>query len=143
MTTTNPSVPQRIVEMVGTIGDVVVLPDFGDRDAVKRWLINVVDIADGIVWTNMYEKEADGDIMEFLRSAIRDADMYDSLYRMLIVCLSTGRELTVEEAALAVRLVAEATKPYGVDPQDVLATMQNIAGLVRLIRESVSHRSTY
>jgi len=134
--------------MVGIVGDIVTLPNFGDANATRDWLQGVVAIAESIpqwwiVWPNLCEREADDDMLAFLQQAVRDDGMYDSLYRLLIVCLSTGRELTAEEAALAVRLLADAAKKAGVDPQDVLATMQTIASLVRLIRDSALCSSTY
>lgn len=145
---TNPRVPQRIVEVFGIAEDIVALPDFGNTKATRKWLGSIIEIAESIpdqwvVWLDLCEKEDDDDIIAFLRQAVRDDNLYDSLYRMLIVCLSTGRPLTPEESALAVQLLAEAAEKAGVDPQNVLAAVQDIASLVRFIRDSVSRSSTY
>lgn len=134
--------------MVGIVGDIVTLPNFGDANATRDWLCGVIATAESIpqswiVWPNLCDREADNDMLAFLQQAVCDDGLYDSLYRMLIACLSTGRELTVEEAALAVRLLAEAAEKAGVDPQDVLATMQTIADMVQLVRDAASRSSTY
>jgi|LSQX01.1.fsa_nt_gb hypothetical protein len=130
----------RVLELMRIVRNVANLPDFGDEKATREWLVGVIDSAWSIPTKN---EEVGDDVVAFLARLAGDKQSFDALYRMLIVCLSTGRALTPEESALAIRLVADAAEGAGVDPQDVLATVQGIAGMVRLLRDAASRSSTY
>ena len=115
-----------IQETLSIARTVAVIPNFSDKDAVKRWLLKVLGIS--ILM--------DDRMVDFLKQSIDSSERFDSLYRLLLVALSINRALTAEEeAALAVRPLEAEAKAAGIDPLDVLAVVQAIAKLVKVIRE--------
>ena len=127
----------RIPELLRIVRSIANLPNFGDARATRDWLRGVIDAAWSIPGSSL-----DDAVMAFLGSLCK-SDEYDSLYRLLIVCLTTGRALTPEESALAIPLIAASAKTAGVKPETVLTVVEAIASMVQLIRDAASRSSTY
>ena len=127
----------RIPELLRIVYSIANLPNFGDANATRDWLQGVIDAAWSIPGSSL-----DDAVMAFLGSLCK-SDEYDSLYRLLIVCLTTGRALTPEESALAIPLIAASAKTAGVKPETVLTVVEAIASMVQLIRDAASRSSTY
>ena len=127
----------RVPELLRIVRKVADLPNFGDKEATRSWLAGVIDASWSIPGSSL-----DDVVMAHLAQVVRD-DGYDSLYRLLVVCLTTGRTLTPEEAAMAISLIAERAKAEGIDPETVLTVVEAIADMVQLVRDAASRSSTY
>ena len=128
----------RVLELLRIVRNVANLPNFGDANATREWLQGVIDATWSIPGSSL-----DDAVMAFLGQVVRDDDEYDSLYRLLVVCLTTGRALTPDESALAIPLIAASAKAAGVKPETVLTVVEAIASMVQLIRAAASHSSAY
>jgi len=127
----------RVRELLRIVRTVTNLPNFGNKEETRNWLQGVIETA----WT-IPGSSLDDVLMNFVDHAVRN-NLYDSLYRMLIVCLSTSRALTAEETAWAVRQLEASAKTAGVDPLAVLRVVEDIAAMVQLVRDAASRSSTY
>jgi len=127
----------RVSELLRIVRNVANLPNFGDERTTRDWLSGVINAAWSIPGSSL-----DDVVMAHLAQVVRD-DGYDSLYRLLVVCLTTGRTLTPEEAAMAISLIAERAKAEGINPETVLTVVEGIAAMVQLVRDAASRSSTY
>ncbi len=127
----------RVLELLRIVRSIANLPNFGDEKATRDWLSGVIDAAWSVPGSSL-----DDAVMAFLGHAVRN-DEYDSLYRLLIVCLTTDRALMPDESALAIRPIAARAIAAGVKPETVLTAVEGIASMVRLIRAAASHSSAY
>ena len=126
----------RVLELLRIVRNVASLPNFGDKLETRDWLQGVINDTWSIPGSSI-----DDAVMAFLGQAVRHDDEYDSLYRLLIMCLT--RALTPKEAALAIPLIAASAEAARINPMTVLTVVEGIASMVRLIRAAASHSSTY
>jgi hypothetical protein len=132
----------RVLDLVRAVRTVTDLPNFGDERATREWLSGVIATAWAMP-SNSTNEIVDDDAMSFLWGLACSKQSFDSLYRLLVVCLTTSRALTVEEAALAMPLIAERSKAAGVKPETVLTVVEGIASMVQFVRDAASRSSTY
>ena len=126
----------RVLELMRIVRNVANLPNFGDANATREWLQGVINDTWSIPGSSL-----DDAVMAFLGQAVRNDDEYESLYRLLIVCLT--RALTPCEAALAIPLIAASAEAACINPMTVLTVVNGIAAMVQLVRDAASHSSTY
>ena len=132
----------RMLDLLQSVEAVADLPNFGHQEATRRWLSGVISTAWAIPTHSPYGV-IDDVTVQFLSAAANSVELFEPIYRLILYRLPADRALTPEEAALAVMLIAASAKAAGVNPQAVLRVVEGIAGMVRLIRDSVSHNSTY
>ena len=119
----------RFLELLRIFRVVANLPDFGDKAAAQTWLLNLCEIA-GLL-TERTPTEADDAVLAFLERSIGDPKLFDPIYDLLTALLAhdDGPE------TLASRELTEATLKAGIDPMTILAIVEAVAALVKLIRE--------
>lgn len=122
-------VPVRILELLRIVRTVAAIPNFGDKEAVKRWLLDLCDVAK--LLTDRTPTPADDAIVAFLERSIGDPKLFDPIFDLLVALLATddGPE------TLASAELTEATINAGIDPLTILAIIEAVAALVKLIRE--------
>ena len=124
----------RVLDLVRSMKTVVDLPNFGDERATREWLLGVISTAWALPGDSL-DGMIDDDTVQFLSAAASSERMFEPIYRLMLVVLTTSRALTAEEAALAVRQLEASAKTAGVNPLAVLRVVEDIADLVRLIQQ--------
>lgn len=119
----------RFLELLRIFRVIANLPDFGDKATVRQWLLNLCEIAK--LLTERTPTEADDAVLAFLERSIADPALFDPIYDLLTALLAhdDGPE------TLASQELTEATLKAGIDPVTILAIIEAVAGLIKLIRE--------
>jgi len=122
-------VPVRILELLRIVRTIAAIPDFGDKEAVRAWLLKLCDVAK--LLTDRTPTPADDAIVAFLERSISDPKLFDPIFGLLTTLLATddGPE------TLASAELTEATISAGIDPLTILAIVEAVAALVKLIRD--------
>ena len=119
----------RFLELLRIFRAIADLPDFGDKEAVRAWLLKLCDVAK--LLTDRTPTPADDAIVAFLERSISDPKLFDPIFGLLTTLLATddGPE------TLASAELTEATISAGIDPLTILAIVEAVAALVKLIRD--------
>jgi hypothetical protein len=119
----------RILELLRIFRVIANLPDFGDKEATRQWLLKLCEIAK--LLTERTPTEADDAVLAFLERSIANPALFDPIYELLTALLAhdDGPE------TLASRELTEATLKAGIDPMTILAIVEAVVGLIKLIRE--------
>ena len=119
----------RFLELLRIFRVIANLPDFGDKEAVRAWLLKLCEI-DGLL-TERTPTPADDAVLAFLERSIGDPKLFDPIYDLLTTLLAhdDGPE------TLASQELTEATLKAGIDPLTILAIVEAVAALIKLIRE--------
>ena len=120
----------RILELLRIFRVVANLPDFGDKAAVQTWLLNLCEIA-GLL-TDRTPTEADDAVLAFLERSIANPALFDPIYELLTAMLTAPPEAV---ACTAPPTMAAEAKAAGIDPMTILAIVEAVVGLIKLIRE--------
>ena len=120
----------RILELLRIFRAIADLPDFGDKAAVQAWLLKLCEIA-GLL-TERTPTEADDAVLAFLERSIGDPKLFDPIYELLTALLTAPPEAVACTAPPT--LAAEAEKA-GIDPVTILAIVEAVAAIIKLIRE--------
>ena len=119
----------RFLELLRIFRVIADLPDFADREATRTWLLGLCDVAK--LLTDRTPTPADDAIVAFLERSISDPKLFDPIFGLLTTLLATddGPE------TLASAELTEATISAGIDPMTILAIVEAVVGLIKLIRE--------
>lgn len=120
----------RFLELLRIFRVIADLPDFGDKEAVRAWLLKLCEIA-GLL-TDRTPTPADDAVLAFLERSIGNPALFDPIYDLLTALLAGAGES--QKVGLTPALAAEAEKA-GIDPLTILAIVEAVAALIRLIRE--------
>ena len=122
----------RVLELLRIVRKVANLPNFGNKEATRQWLVGVVDTA----WTIPSLNGAiDDDAVALVARLAGNKRAFEPLHRLLLVVMTTDRALTPEEASLAVRPIAEQANAAGVHPMAVLVVVECMAKMIKLVRD--------
>lgn len=121
----------RFLELLRIFRVIANLPDFGDKAAVRQWLLTLCDIA-GLL-TERTPTEADDKVLAFLERSIGDEKLFDPIFDLLTAMLG-AKDGESQKVGLTPPLAAEAEK-VGIDPVTILAIIEAVVGLIKLIRE--------
>ncbi len=119
----------RLLELLRIFRVIAALPDFGDKEATRQWLLNLCDVAK--LLTERTPTPADDAVLAFLERSISNPAMFDPIYDLLVALLAGNGDAPV---AMAFPLTSEAEKA-GIDPMTILAIVEAVVGLIKLIRE--------
>lgn len=119
----------RLLELLRIFRVIAALPDFGDKEATRQWLLKLCEIA-GLL-TERTPTPADDAVLAFLERSISNPAMFDPIYDLLAALLAGNGDAPV---AMAFPLTSEAEKA-GIDPMTILAIVEAVVGLIQLIRE--------
>ncbi len=119
----------RFLEMLRIFRVIANLPDFGDKAAVQAWLLKLCEIAKLLI--ERTPTPADDAVLAFLERSIGDPKLFDPIYDLLTALLAhdDGPE------TLASQDLTEAALKAGIDPMTILAIVEAVVGLIKLIRE--------
>jgi hypothetical protein len=120
----------RFLELLRIFRTIANLPDFTDKAAVQTWLLKLCEIA-GLL-TERTPTEADDKVLAFLERSIGDEKLFDPIYDLLVALLAGDGES--QKVGLTPTLTAEAEK-VGIDPVTIVAIIEAVVGLIKLIRE--------
>jgi len=123
----------RFLELLRIFRVIADLPNFGDKEATRAWLLKLCEIAGLLV--ERTPTEADDAVLAFLERSIGNDDLFDPIYRLLLAVLSTDETLTASEAETATQPLAAEAEKAGIDPLTILAVVEAVVGLIKLIRE--------
>ena len=124
----------RMLDLLESVKTVADLPNFGYQEATRHWLVGVISTAWAIPTRSPYGVIDDATV-QFLSAAAGSSERFEPIYRLILYRLPADRALTPEEAAIAVRPIAEQAKASGVNPLAVLRVIEALADLVRFIRD--------
>ena len=120
----------RFLELLRIFRAIADLPDFGDKEAVRAWLLKLCEIA-GLL-AERTPTPADDAVLAFLERSIGNPALFDPIYDLLTALLAGAGES--QKAGLTPALAGEAEKA-GIDPLTILAIVEAVASLIKLIRE--------
>ena len=121
----------RILELLRIVRTVAAIPNFGDKEAVRAWLLDLCDVAK--LLTDRTPTPADDAVLAFLERSIGDPKLFDPIYDLLTALLD-AKDGESQKVGLTPMLAGEAEK-VGIDPMTILAIVEAVAALVKLIRE--------
>ena len=119
----------RLLELLRIFRAIAAIPDFGDKEATRQWLLNLCEIA-GLL-TERTPTPADDAVLAFLERSISNPEMFDPIYDLLAALLAGNGDAPV---AMAFPLTSEAEKA-GIDPMTILAIVEAVVALVKWLRE--------
>ena len=122
--------PVRILELLRIFRTIADLPNFGDKEAVRAWLLKLCEIA-GLL-TERTPTEADDAVLAFLERSIANPALFDPIYDLLTALLAGAGES--QKVGLTPALAGEAEKA-GIDPMTILAIVEAVASLIKMLRE--------
>ena len=120
----------RFLELLRIFRAIADLPDFGDKQATRGWLIGVLGVAQSV--TDRTPNEADDRVVEFLVKSVDNERLFGPIYDLLVAMLTAPPEAV---ACTAPPELAAEAKAAAIDPFTVLAIIEAVAALVKLIRE--------
>ena len=123
-------IPMRFLELLRIFRTIANLPDFTNKEAVREWLIGLLGIAQS--FTDRTPNEADDRVVEFLVRSVANEKLFDPIYDLLTAMLTAPPEAVACTAPPT--LAAEAEK-VGIDPVTIVAIIEAVVGLIKLIRE--------
>ncbi len=125
----SPEDAMRFLELLRIFRAIAAIPDFGDKEAVRAWLLKLCDVAK--LLTDRTPTPADDAIVAFLERSISDPKLFDPIFGLLTTLLATddGPE------TLASAELTDATISAGIDPLTIMAIIEAVVGLIKLIRE--------
>ena len=121
----------RLLELLRIFRVIADLPDFGDKEATRQWLLNLCEIAK--LLTERTPTEADDAVLAFLERSIANPALFDPIYELLVALLG-AKDGESPKVGLTPMLAAEANKA-GIDPLTIVAVIEAVVGLIKLIRE--------
>ena len=120
----------RFLELLRIFRAIADLPNFGDKEAVRGWLLKLCEIA-GLL-TERTTTPADDAVLAFLERSIGNPALFDPIYDLLTALLACDGDS--QKVGLTPMLAGEAEK-VGIDPLTILAIVEAVASLIKLIRE--------
>ena len=120
----------RFLELLRIFRAIVDLPDFGYKAATQAWLLKLCEIAGLLV--ERTPTPADDAVLAFLERSIGNPALFDPIYDLLTALLAGDGES--QKVGLSPMLAGEAEKA-GIDPLTILAIVEAVASLIKLIRE--------
>ena len=120
----------RFLELLRIFRVIADLPDFGDKEAVRAWLLKLCEIA-GML-TERTPTPADDAVLAFLERSIANPALFDPIYELLTAMLTAPPEAA---ACTAPPTLAAEAKAAGIDPMTILAIVEAVVGLIKLSRE--------
>lgn len=125
----------RFLELLRIFRTIANLPNFADKASTRQWLLNLCDIA-GLL-TERTPTPADDAVLAFLKRSIADEKLFDPIFELLTALLDRDDAPTAAEAfgATSPSEIATEAKAAGVDPLTIVAIIEAIAALIKLIRE--------
>jgi hypothetical protein len=120
----------RILELLRIFRVIADLPDFGDKAAVQTWLLTLCDIAK--LLTERTPTPADDAVLAFLERSIANPALFDPIYELLMALLTAPPETV---ACMTPPTLAAEAKAAGIDPVTILAIIEAVAAIIKLIRE--------
>ena len=120
----------RFLELLRIFRTIADLPNFGDKEATRAWLLKLCEIA-GLL-AERTPTPADDAVLAFLERSIGNPALFDPIYDLLTALLAGAGES--QKVGLTPPLTAEAEKA-GIDPLTILAIIEAVVGLIKLIRE--------
>jgi hypothetical protein len=120
----------RFLELLRIFRVIANLPDFGDKEATRQWLLKLCEIASML--TERTPTEADDAVLAFLERSIANPALFDPIYELLTAMLTAPPEAV---ACTAPPTLAAEAKAAGIDPMTILAIVEAVVGLIKLISE--------
>jgi uncharacterized membrane protein affecting hemolysin expression len=120
----------RFLELLRIFRTIADLPDFSDKQATQKWLLELCSI--GKLLTDRTPTPADDAVLAFLERSIGNPALFDPIYDLLTALLAGAGES--QKVGLTPALAGEAEKA-GIDPLTILAIVEAVASLIKLIRE--------
>ena len=120
----------RLLELLRIFRTITDLPDFSDREATREWLLKLCDIA-GLL-TERTPTPADDAVLAFLKRSIADPKLFDPIFDLLTNLLAAEPGAHTCAAPPELAAAAEAS---AIDPLTIIAIVEAVAALIKLIRE--------
>ncbi len=120
----------RILELLRIFRVIADLPDFGDKEAVRAWLLKLCEIAGLLV--DRTPTPADDAVLAFLERSIAEPKLFDPIYDLLTALLAAPPETV---ACMAPPTLAAEAEKAGIDPVTIVAIIEAVAAIIKLIRE--------
>ena len=121
----------RFLELLRIFRAIADLPDFGDKEATRAWLLKLCEIA-GLL-AERTPTPADDAVLAFLERSISDPKLFDPIYDLLVALLG-AEDGESQKVGLTPMLAGEAEKA-GIDPLTILAVVEAVVGLIKMLRE--------
>ena len=120
----------KFLELLRLFRKLIDLPSFSNKAATADWLLVLCDA--GALITGRTPTTIDDAALAFLRNAIGNPALFDSIHNLLVELLGAnddaGRVMAPPE------LVAEAER-VGIDPFTIIAIVEAVVSLVKFFRE--------
>ena len=128
----------RLLELLRIFRVIANLPDFGDKEATRQWLLKLCEIA-GLL-TERTPTPADDAVLAFLERSIGNPTLFDPIYDLLTAMLADHlptQLLDSEEGEplSGPSLLASEANKAGIDPLTIVAIFEAVAAIIKLIRE--------
>jgi len=121
----------RFLELLRIFRAIAAIPDFGDKEATRAWLLKLCEIA-GLL-AERTPTPADDAVLAFLERSIGNPALFDPIYDLLTALLG-AEDGESQKVGLTPTLAGEAEKA-GIDPLTILAIVEAVASLIKMIRE--------
>lgn len=120
----------RFLELLRIFRAIAAIPDFGNKEATREWLISLLGIAQSL--TDRTPNEADDRVVEFLVRSVAEPKLFDPIYDLLTALLAAPPETV---ACMAPPTLAAEAEKAGIDPVTIVAIIEAVAAIIKLIRE--------
>lgn len=120
----------RFLELLRIFRAIAAIPDFGDKEATQAWLLKLCEIAS--LLTERTPTPADDAVLAFLERSIGNPALFDPIYDLLTALLACDGDS--QKVGLTPMLAGEAEKA-GIDPLTILAVVEAVVGLIKMLRE--------
>ena len=120
----------RFLELLRIFRVIANLPDFGDKESVRQWLLNLCEITGMLV--ERTPTEADDAVLAFLERSIGDPKLFDPIFELLTNLLAAEPGAPTCAAPPELAAAAEAA---AIDPVTIFAIMEAVVALIKFIRE--------
>ena len=118
----------RFLELLRIFRAIADLPDFGDKEATRAWLLKLCDIA-GLL-TERTPAPADDAVLAFLERSIGDPVLFDPFHALVVRLLDSDPDLPCAAEDVPAALAAEA-EAAAIDPLTIIAIVKTVLDLLR------------
>lgn len=118
----------RILELLRIFRVIADLPDFGDKEAVRAWLLKLCDVAK--LLTDRTPTPADDAVLAFLERSIAEPKLFDPFHALVVRLLDSDPDLPCAAEDVPAALAAEA-EAAAIDPLTIIAIVKTVLDLLR------------
>ena len=118
----------RFLELLRIFRAIADLPDFGDKEATRAWLLKLCEIA-GLL-AERTPTPADDAVLAFLERSIADPVLFDPFHALVVRLLDSDPDLPCAAEDVPAALAAEA-EAAAIDPLTIIAIVKTVLDLLR------------